>query len=92
MQKAISNLFVMGLLVSCLVVTAPAANAQNEPIPEECEAAKIWETTREERIEQEFQRRGISYSVQQQVNRAEVERIVDERIRILKELCAQKKK
>lgn len=92
MQTAISNLFVIGFLTSFLVHPLSAANAQNEPIPEECEAAKIWETTREERIEQEFQRRGISNSVQKQMNRAEVERIVDERIRILKDLCAQKKK
>jgi len=90
MQQALMNLFVVGLLASCLVLPLSAAIAQNDPIPEECEAAKIWETTREERIEQEFQRRGISNSVQKQINRAEVERVVDERI--LKDLCAQKKK
>jgi hypothetical protein len=92
MQKAISNLVVIGLLMSSVVLPLPVANAQNAPIPEECEAAKIWQETREERIEQEFQRRGISNPVQQQMNRAEVERVVNERIRILKDLCAQKKK
>ena len=91
MQKAISNLVVINLLMSSLVLPLSAAIAQNEPIPDECEAAKIWEGSREERIEQEFQRRGISNSVQKQINRAEVERVVDERIRILKNLCAQKK-
>jgi len=92
MKKATSNLFVVGLLLSSLGLPLLAASAQKEPIPEECEAAKIWETTREERIEQEFQRRGISNSVQKDINRAEVERVVDDRIRILKDLCAQKKK
>jgi len=92
MKKALSNLFVSGLLMSCLGLSLSAAIAQNEPLPEECEAAKIWETSREERIEQEFQRRGISNPVQQQMNRAEVERVGDERIGILKDLCAQKKK
>jgi hypothetical protein len=92
MQKAISNLVAIGLLMSSLILPLSAAIAQNGPIPEECEAAKIWQETREERIEQEFQRRGISNPVQQQMNRAEVERVVNERIRILKDLCAQKKK
>jgi hypothetical protein len=92
MQKGISNLTVINLVISSLILPLSAAKAQNGPIPEECEAAKIWEESREERIEQEFQRRGISNSVQKQMNRAEVERLVDERIRILKDLCAQKSK
>ena len=69
----------------------PAAAAQNAPVPEECEALTVWESSREDRIEVEFQRRGISNSVEKQLHRAEVEQIVDQRIRTLRELCEQKK-
>jgi len=69
----------------------PAGLAQNAPVPEECEALAVWESSREERIEQEFQRRGISDSAGKQLHRAEVEGVVDQRIQTLKELCDQKK-
>ncbi|MEA2659882.1 MAG: hypothetical protein QOF64_2481 [Candidatus Binatota bacterium] len=69
----------------------PAALAQNARVPEECEALAVWESTREERIEQEFQLRRISDAAEKQLHRAEVERIIDQRIQTLKELCKQKK-
>jgi hypothetical protein len=80
------------LVTACLFLPLAAAIGQNQPLPEECEAAKIWQATRDQRIEQEFQRRGIFDSAEKQMNRAEVERVIDERIRILTELCEQKKK
>ena len=70
----------------------PVALAQSAPVPEECEALAVWESSREERIEQEFQRRGISDSAGKQLRRAEVEQVIDQRIQTLKELCEQKKK
>lgn len=67
------------------------ALAQAVPIPEECEALKVWESSRDQRIEQEFQRRGIDNPVEKEMRRAEVERVIDERIRTLRDLCDQKK-
>ena len=69
----------------------PAALAQTTRVPEECEALAVWESTREERIEQEFQVRRISDAAEKQLHRAEVERVIDQRIQRLKELCNQKK-
>ena len=69
----------------------PAALAQDARVPEECEALAVWQSTREERIEQEFQRRGVLNSADKQVHRAEVEQVIDQRIQTLKELCNQKK-
>ena len=69
----------------------PAVVAQNLPLPEECEALAVWQSSREDRIEQEFQRRGILNSVDKQLHRAEVEKVVDQRIQTLKDLCDQKK-
>jgi len=69
----------------------PAVLAQNARAPEECEALEVWQSTREERIEQEFQLRGISDAAEKQLHRAEVERVIDQRIQRLKELCKQKK-
>jgi hypothetical protein len=90
MVKLIPTLVTIAVL-SCLGNGRLATAAQTEPMPEECEAAKVWESTRQERIEHEFQRRGISNPVQKDFHRAEIERVVDDRIRLLKELCAQKR-
>jgi hypothetical protein len=90
MMKVILTLVVIAVL-SCPGNGRLATAAQNQPMPEECEAAKVWESTRQERIEHEFQRRGISNPVQKDFHRAEIERVVDDRIRLLKELCAQKR-
>lgn len=80
------------LVVSIILQMGPLrAAAQNAPAPEECEALAVWESSREDRIEQEFRRRGISNSVEKQLHRAEIEQIVDQRIRTLRELCEQKK-
>ena len=68
------------ILVILQLRPLPAAVAQNAPVPEECEAVAVWESSREDRIEQEFQRRGILNSVDKQLHRAEVEKVVDQRI------------
>lgn len=83
--------FLVAAFVIFQLARLPAALAQNAPVPEECEALAVWQSTREERIEQEFQRRGISNSADKQIHRAEVEQVVDQRIQTLKELCDQKK-
>ncbi len=83
--------FLITAFVILQLARLPAALAQNAPVPEECEALAVWQSTREERIEQEFQRRGISNSADKQIHRAEVEQVVDQRIQTLKELCDQKK-
>jgi hypothetical protein len=83
------HLVIGAILVCC---AGPLAAAQVAPIPEECEAAAIWEATRAQRIEQEFQRRGLFSQSERQFNQADVERVVDERIRSLKEMCERNKK
>jgi len=83
--------FLIAAFVILQLARLPAALAQNAPVPEECEALAVWQSTREERIEQEFQRRGISNSADKQIHRADVEQVVDQRIQTLKELCDQKK-
>ena len=83
--------FLIAAFVILQLARLPAALAQNAPVPEECEALAVWQSTREERIEQEFQRRGIFNSADKQVHRAEVEQVIDQRIQTLKELCDQKK-
>jgi hypothetical protein len=92
MQNNHFDLVIAGFVMVCLASPLAAATLQVEPIPEECEAAAVWEATREQRIEQEFQRRGLFSASERQFNRAEVERVVDERIRALKEMCEGKKK
>jgi len=86
----------LDFLVTALIIVqlSRVSNAltQSAPVPEECEAVAVWESTREQRIEQEFQRRGISDAAGKQLHRAEVERVIEQRIQTLKELCEQKKK
>jgi hypothetical protein len=53
-----------------------------EPKPKECD-----EAMRESRIETEFNRRGISDPVERITHRPEIEKQVDERIRIVKDIC-----
>ncbi len=83
--------FLIAAFVIFQLARLPAALAQNARVPEECEALAVWQSTREERIEQEFQLRGISDAAEKQLHRAEVERVIDQRIQRLKELCNQKK-
>jgi hypothetical protein len=83
---------VIGLILGCCASPLAAATPQVVPIPEECEAAAVWEATRTQRIEQEFQRRGLFSQSERQFNQADVERVVDERIRSLKEMCGRNKK
>ena len=87
----VSHNFLVAALAIFQLARLPAALAQNAPVAEECEALAVWETTRGERIELEFQRRGIFHSADKQLHRAEVERVVDQRIQTLKDLCDQKK-
>ena len=83
--------FLVAAFVFLQLARLPAALAQDTRVPEECEALALWQSTREQRIEQEFQQRGISDAAEKQLHRAEVERVVDQRIQTLKELCDQKK-
>lgn len=86
-----ANRFTPALVMSIIVFSGIAFSAQELKVPEECEALKIWESTREQRIEQEFARRGIQNEVEKNFQRREVERVIDERIQTLRELCAKKK-
>jgi hypothetical protein len=83
--------FLIAAFVIFQLARLPAALAQNTRVPEECEALAVWQSTREERIEQEFQRRGVSDAAEKQLHRAEVEQVIDQQIQTLKELCDQKK-
>jgi hypothetical protein len=58
-----------------------------EPRPKECDEAIALEGMRESRIETEFNRRGISDPVERITHRPEIEKQVDERIRIVKDIC-----
>jgi hypothetical protein len=91
MWTDIFSLRLVALILTVLLIPTIVLSAQEVPIPEECEALKVWESTREQRIEQEFQRRGISNPVDKEMRRTEVERVIDERIQTLRELCAEKK-
>jgi hypothetical protein len=58
-----------------------------EPKPKECDEAMALEAMRESRIEAEFSRRGISDPVEKITHRPEIEKQVDDRIRIVKDIC-----
>jgi hypothetical protein len=58
-----------------------------EPKPKECDEAVALEAMRESRIEAEFTRRGISDPVEKITHRPEIEKEIDSRIRIVKEIC-----
>ena len=58
-----------------------------EPKPKECDEAMVLEGMRESRIEAEFNRRRISDPVERITHRADIEKQVDDRIRIVKEIC-----
>lgn len=58
-----------------------------EPKLKECDEAMALERMRESRIEAEFTRRGISDPVERITHRADIEKQVDDRIRIVKEIC-----
>jgi hypothetical protein len=58
-----------------------------EPKPKECDEAMVLEGMRESRIEAEFSRRGISDPVEKITRRAEIEKEVDDRIRVVKDIC-----
>jgi hypothetical protein len=72
----------VAVLLSCLSVAHGA-----EPKPKECDEATVLESMRESRIEAEFSRRGISDPVEKITHRAEIEKQVDDRIRIVKDIC-----
>ena len=58
-----------------------------EPRPKECDEAVALESMRESRIEAEFSRRRISDPVEKILYRAEIEKQVDDRIRVVKDIC-----
>ena len=58
-----------------------------EPRPKECDEAAALESMRESRIEAELSRRGISDPVEKILHRPEIEKQVDDRIRIVKDIC-----
>jgi hypothetical protein len=58
-----------------------------ESRPKECDEAAALEAMRERRIEAEFSRRGISDPVEKISHRPEIEKQVDDRIRIVKDIC-----
>jgi hypothetical protein len=58
-----------------------------EPKPKECDEAMALEGMRESRIEAEFSRRRISDPVEKITHRAEIEKQMDDRIRVVKDIC-----
>ncbi|HSK28602.1 MAG TPA: hypothetical protein VLA17_01445 [Candidatus Limnocylindria bacterium] len=86
-----AQIFTPALVMLIFGFSGVAFSAQELKVPEECEALKVWESTRDQRIEQEFQRRGIRNEVEKQFWRSDVEQVIDERIQTLRELCAKKK-
>jgi hypothetical protein len=72
--------------VAALVSWLTVAHAA-EPRPKECDEAAALESMRENRIEAELSRRGISDPVEKILRRPEIEKQVDDRIRIVKDIC-----
>jgi hypothetical protein len=74
--------------IAAALLSAPLAVAHGaEPRPKECDEATALEAMRESRIEAEFNRRGISDPVEKINHRAEIEKEIDNRIRIVKDIC-----
>jgi hypothetical protein len=72
----------VGLLSASLALADGA-----ERKPKECEDATALEGLRESRIEAEFSRRGIFDPLEKINRRAEIESEIDNRIRIVKDIC-----
>jgi hypothetical protein len=70
-------------LLSAWLALAHAAERK----PKECEEATALEGLRESRIEAEFSRRGIFDPLEKINRRAEIESEIDNRIRIVKDIC-----
>jgi hypothetical protein len=75
--------FIAAALVSAWLAVANGADRK----PKECDEATVLEGMRESRIEAEFSRRGISNPVEKINRRAEIESEIDNRIRIVKDIC-----
>jgi hypothetical protein len=75
--------FIAAALVSAWLVLAQGAERK----PKECDEATALEGMRESRIEAEFSRRGIFDPFEKINRRAEIESEVDNRIRIVKDIC-----
>ena len=75
--------FIAAALVSAGLALSQAADRK----PKECEEATALEELRESRIEAEFSRRGIFDPFEKLNRRAEIETEVDNRIRIVKDIC-----
>ncbi|HXV81423.1 MAG TPA: hypothetical protein VEG60_16215 [Candidatus Binatia bacterium] len=74
--------------VSVAILLGWLAGAHSaEPRPKECEEAAALESMRESRIEAEFTRRAISDPVEKVLHRPEIEKQVDDRIRVVKDIC-----
>jgi hypothetical protein len=75
--------FIAAALASAWIALAHGA----ERTPKECDEATALEEMRESRIEAEFSRRGIFDPFERINRRAEIESEVDNRIRIVKDIC-----
>jgi hypothetical protein len=75
--------FIAAALVSAWLALAHGAERK----PKECAEATALEEMRENRIEAEFSRRGISDPVEKIKRRAEIESEIDTRIRIVRDIC-----
>jgi hypothetical protein len=75
------------VLMGWLALAQGAEPRPGVPRPKECDEAAALEALRESRIEAEFNRRGISDPVEKIQRRPEIENQVDERIRIVKDVC-----
>jgi hypothetical protein len=74
--------------IAVVVISAWLALAHGaERKPKECDEAAALEEMRESRIEAEFSRRGIFDPFEKINRRAEIESEVDNRIRVVKEIC-----
>jgi hypothetical protein len=82
--------YVLGVVCWCLAtpVSFSAYAATVEVLrPKECHDAMALEMARERRIEAEFRRRGIFNQAEKHFHRPEIEREIDDLIRMLKEAC-----
>lgn len=72
--------------VAALVGWLTVAHAA-EPRPKECDEAAALESMRESRIEAELNRGEISDPVEKILHRPQIEKQIDDRIRIVKNIC-----
>jgi hypothetical protein len=74
------------LAVVLLLGWLVAAHGQAQK-PRECDDATVLEKMRESRIEAEFKRRNILDPMEKSNHRAEIEKHVDDRTQVVKDIC-----